>query len=203
LGGEKEHLTLQQPSMGIRGQAAVMELFKELAYKFEIPFEEKCFEILQSLSFTNVEKVKPRAELDSSGIDLFGWEEDNQNIEYYFQCKGFQVKQFGNSQLDNCIKSIESFVDAGKKARYYYLIVNRPVSKDFKARINLSLDNLKSLGKVDQAELLDIYSFLDFVYERQRELFYNYIKMSFDSFYTEFVEPRCAGFAIPRSNDYV
>lgn len=171
--------------MGRLGQAAVKELFKDLAYKFEIPFEEKCFEILSDL-FNPIEKVVPRGDLDSSGIDIFSWSIDKNDFDNFFQCKGFQVKLFDESQFIQCKKSIDSFISSDKTTENYYLIINRPIADEFITLLENELQKIISKGKAKCAILLDIYKFIDFIYDKQLEIINAEIDKSFQFLYKEF-----------------
>ena len=168
------------------GQAAVKELFKELAYKFEIPFEEKCFEILQPL-FDTLEKVPPRGDFDSSGIDLFAWDSRTEKISICFQCKGFQKKTFEDDQLKYCIKSIQSFLASDKTVGKYYLIINRSISKEYSQLLELELNKLVIAKKAKHAYILDINRFLEFLYDKQVEAIKKEIEQSYNFFHNEYI----------------
>jgi len=167
------------------GKAAVKELFKDLAYSFEIPFEEKCFEIL-SYQFHTIEKVPPRGELDSTGIDLFWWNPNKELIEKYFQCKGFQVKEFQESQFKQCCKSITSFLLSDKKVSEYYLIINRTVLKEYREKLEQELNKIIESKKAEKVFLLDIYKFLDFIWNKETEIIIKDIKRTFRFYYSEY-----------------
>jgi hypothetical protein len=113
----------------------------------------------------------PMKEVDQGGIDFYTLAADHDKIMDAFQCKGFEVSEFDERQLAQCLGSIESF----KQSRYttcsYYLIVNRIVKGQFRSKLEDSLQGLVASGKTKAAKLLDLEAFLKLVFLRvQREM---------------------------------
>jgi hypothetical protein len=136
--------------------------------------------------FSPLEKVVPRGDLDSSGIDIFGWNPEQEYYELFFQCKGFQVKEFQESQFRQCKKSIDSFIASDKTTVDYYFIVNRSIPAEFIARLEIELNRIIIQKKANNAVLLDIYKFIDFIYDKQLEIIRRDIQNSFHFFFKEF-----------------
>ena len=141
---------------------AYLELLKELAYNSKFDFEKICFEILFEI-FPNIKRSEALGAFDMSGFDFFTFKDIDGNLENLFQCKGFQL-EFGNSQLKQCLKSIETFKKSGQTAEAFYLIVNKRIkSKEYFTQLDEKLKELKEAKLVKRYEIFDIQKFLNFL----------------------------------------
>ncbi len=88
-----------------------------------------------------------------------------------FQCKGFEVPEFGTSQLEQCLQSIETFANATFGTRQYFLVVNRIVRGEPRTKIETALGELLQTGRAQEARLLDLEAFLEMIFlEAQTQL---------------------------------
>jgi hypothetical protein len=97
---------------------------------------------------------KPLRKFDKSGVDILRWrEKDGPNIPVAIQCKGFEVTEteLGKSQVDQCIKSIQTFIKSQFHADRYILVHNRTPDSGFQKAISEELELLVATGRVKEA----------------------------------------------------
>jgi len=80
------------------------QLKQELASSSRIKFQEICYKLLKGL-FPSMVFAAELGKIDSSGIDLFTFDQDTEKIQKGFQCKGFEVSEFGSLHLNQCLKT--------------------------------------------------------------------------------------------------
>jgi hypothetical protein len=108
---------------------------------------------------------------DRSGIDHLVWS-DTEPFRLVIQCKGFEVleEEFGDSQIEQCRKSIASFRDSGLKANLYILLHNRlGKNASFREEIKAELLQLVESGQVNKAELWDRQTFIRAAFNKMVE----------------------------------
>jgi GTPase SAR1 family protein len=128
-------------------------------------FERKCLPLLRII-YPNAINTPSLLSLDNSGIDIVTWDE-RRPFKLVMQCKGFKVteEEIGDSQIDQCIKSIKKFMQSKIQADTYILLHNRDGRYGkFNALINTELDKLVNEGYVKKAELWNRQQFLNHVF---------------------------------------
>src|SRR5690349_10697183 len=97
----------------------------KLAQSHDRDFEKIALSFLQII-WQNAQIAPSLGEIDKSGIDILVWS-DAQPFPLTVQCKGFKVleEDLGESQIDQCLKSIDKFQKSGIKSEIYLLIHNR------------------------------------------------------------------------------
>ncbi|MCI0494232.1 hypothetical protein L0Z72_04430, partial [candidate division KSB1 bacterium] len=141
------------------------QLIQELSHLSRLEFQHKCLEILQGL-YPHLKMTSESGELDLSGIDLFSYDLNGQQIEFAFQCKGFESPEFDSGHLAQCLKSIRKFAATDLPVFSYRLIVNKFIKNDAPRRkIQQELEKLKAAGKAEYTELLDLNDFIRFIFD--------------------------------------
>ena len=128
----------------------------ELAISEDREFERRVLPLIRVIWPDAVGTPALRS-FDRSGADHIVWS-DTPPFSLVVQCKGFKVHEheLGNSQIEQCRKSISSFQKSGIKARKYILIHNRDARNEkFRIEIERELSQLVETEQVDQAELWD------------------------------------------------
>ena len=166
---------------------ATNKLINDLINRSDRQFEAICYELLSSF-LENLLLSKSMGQPDRGGIDIFNWENET-SIQNAFQCKGFEVGEFGESQLNQCKKSIDSFEKSSYKVKNYYLIINRPIiNKEYRVQLEKELNNLVLTKKSKTAELLDVNKFIKFIFENLKEKIKNEINLKSEQLYRNYVD---------------
>lgn len=149
---------------------AGQRLMTDLRLLSDFPFEQRCGAILQTV-YPTIAPPPARSKWDHAGIDHCMFAEGNDELLRVFQCKGFAVPEFGSSQLEQCLHSIEAFTASPFRTKQYGLIVNRIVKGEPRKRIEAALQALVQVGKAEKAQLLGLDAFLEMVFqEAQNQL---------------------------------
>lgn len=122
-------------------------------------FQAVCHELLAPF-IPMLINARTMGEVDGAGADLYRLNEATGDFEWAIQCKGFEL-DFGESQLTQCLKSIDSFQKAARATEKYRLVINRPI-KDavLRTRLNQKLSELETSGKALSAEAWPLDQFL-------------------------------------------
>jgi hypothetical protein len=139
-------------------------LIAELRVLRDIVFEDRCKQILQTV-YPTLTSSPARSAWDRAGIDLCLFADARDEMLLGFQCKGFEVPDFGPSQLNQCLHSIEAFKNASFKTQKFYLIVNRIVRGAPREQLQAALSDLVNSKCAELAELLDLEAFLELVFQ--------------------------------------
>ncbi len=167
--------------------AIINEFYRELVNKYDRQFEEICFKILSSF-LVNLESVKAKGLVDRAGIDIFTWEQ-TETIKDAFQCKGFEIGEFGESQCQQCEKSILSFKKNLYKVENYYFIINRHIKdRNLKIRLQEKLDELVRMGKVKNVYLLELQKFIEYVIDNLKIQIEKDINSKSELLYRNFID---------------
>lgn len=165
---------------------ANLNLLKELAYNSKLDFEKICFEILLEI-YPNIKRSESLGGFDRSGIDLFTFKNTNGDLDILFQCKGFQ-EEFGNSQLKQCLKSIEAFKKSERIAEVFYFIVNKRIkNKEYYTLLQNKFDEIIKVKLIKSYEIFDIQGFLNFLQKLYTEKIKDGINISSQYFYNQFI----------------
>lgn len=133
---------------------------RTLAYSAEgSAFERFVCELLR-FAHPDVVPSQPLGSLDRRGVDIlvFGPRGDL-TFPIVVQAKGFAVAQrgFGNSQLEQCQKSITSFRQSGIRADRYILALNRYIDDEsHRDAIQKAVAAIQTDGLARIAELVDV-----------------------------------------------
>src|ERR1051325_8856704 len=93
---------------------AGQRLVNDLRLLCDYPFEQRCGAVLQTV-FPAISAPPARSEWDRAGIDHCMLADDSDRLLIVFQCKGFTAPEFGPSQLEQCLHSIETFTRSAFK----------------------------------------------------------------------------------------
>ena len=137
----------------------------ELGVKTADDFERYTMHFLRLL-WPTVIGTPRRKKFDSKGVDHIVWSE-KPPFPVIVQCKGWEVleDQLGQKQINQCLKSIDSFKKSGLKAKEYILVHNR-IGKDksFREPIENELRTLEVSGQVKKAKLWSAQKLLQVVF---------------------------------------
>ncbi len=150
-------------------------------------FALKCLHSLQAVYIHPLQSMAGQR-IDQSGIDHYTLDAEGESIVDAFQCKGFEVGDFGQSQLQQCLDSIMAFRESGYTCGAYYLIVNRYVKHPFLAKLEAALGGLVVAGKTRTATLLIPERFIEFLFARATEQLQLFFRDSLREFLTEHKE---------------
>jgi len=146
------------------------ELITQLRGCSDHIFQQKCGEILET-AFSDVTMTMPRTLLDKSGIDFCVFAKGADSFDTVFQCKGFEVADLTTTQVQQCLKSIDSFKNSQFRVKEYFLIVNRIVKGENRKRLENAVDALVRQGVAERAEVLDLEAFLELLFKKaEREV---------------------------------
>lgn len=126
----------------------------ELATKTADDFERAVLRLLR-LIWPDAVGTPRRRKFDRAGADHLVWSDDVP-FPVVVQCKGWEVleDEIGDSQIDQCLASIDSFRKGGLKTDSYILIHNRlGKNKAFREAVETALKTLVSSGLAARAEL--------------------------------------------------
>src|ERR1043165_3887243 len=87
---------------------AGFRLIQELRVLRDYHFEQRCGDIMRAV-FPKLTSQPARSTFDCAGIDHCVLAEDRDELLLTVQCKGFDVHEFGSTQLAQCLKSIQTF----------------------------------------------------------------------------------------------
>lgn len=131
-----------------------------------LAFQQKCSEILSAI-YPELHVASESGELDAAGIDLFTYDLKGEEIEFAFQCKGFESPKFDSSHLAQCLKSIEAFATSKQAVFSYFLVLNKQIiDQSLREKLLGAIKALKESGKAEYAEVLDLDGFVNFVFEQ-------------------------------------
>lgn len=150
--------------MSIISTAVGRDFKKELQFSYSHNFEKKCFDIMYEL-IPDLVHAKSLRNMDNSGIDIYSFNTETNDIVLAFQCKGFELNKFEKSQFDQCKKSIATFKKSGYKVENYTLIINLFVEGTDRKELEKLLDELVSLGLAKKVMLLDINNYVKYVFK--------------------------------------
>jgi hypothetical protein len=142
----------------------------ELATAYEREFERRALPLIRMI-YPGAIGAPQLLSLDRAGIDLLLWS-DVQPFPLVAQCKGFkpEVQELGESEVKQCLKSIEAFRKSEFKADHYVLIHNRTgKSETFRIQVQEELQQLVESGHVKRADLWDRHLFLRAVFNSMLE----------------------------------
>src|SRR5580658_5064652 len=144
-------------------------LKRELRLLSNIPFQQKCGQILQTV-FPDLVTTPARSKWEHAGIDHCVLANEEDALTIAIQCKGFEVLDFGHPQLRQCLHSIRSFSESSLSSKRYFLVVNRMVRDETRNTINAALRALVEKGKAEDAQLLDLEAFLEMVFQETQKI---------------------------------
>lgn len=159
-------------------------IYKDFYESHGRDFQKRCYEWLNFL-YPDLIDAKDLGEIDNEGVDLYILDSDKENYLKAFQCKGFE-KSFGESQLKQCIKSIQKFLTSGIKSEEYYLIINTQVNSDYSKKLIEALDSLRKGGVAKLVKLINAKSFIDLFNGEFQKLIIQKAKESNLKFYTDY-----------------
>lgn len=163
---------------GIRG------ITKDLYETHGREFQKRCYGWLKFL-YPEILDAKDLGEIDREGVDLYILDLNRLNYSKAFQCKGFE-KAFGDSQLKQCIASINTFSKAAIWAEEYYLIINVQLGSDYARKLLLHLDKLVENKKVGKVYLLNSNGFVSYYDKELRRVILNKISVSNKRLYDDY-----------------
>lgn len=151
-------------------------------------FQNTCFRILETI-YPHIISSRELGSIDASGIDLYTRDYDSEAILQVFQCKGFELPEFSDNQLQQCLKSITSFASSPFSAEEFYLVINRHIKDNpIRSELNTALTELVSSGKAKKATLLETNTFINFVFVKLDESLLSIIEERNNSFRLEYKE---------------
>lgn len=159
-------------------------IYKDFYQSHGRDFQKRCYEWLNFL-YPDLIDAKDLGKVDNEGVDLYILNSDKRNYSKAFQCKGFE-KSFGESQLKQCVKSIDTFLNSGVKSEEYYLIINTQIDSNYSAKIIAALDDLKQAGVAKLVKLINARSFIDLFNEELQRLIIQKARESNSKFYTDY-----------------
>lgn len=143
-------------ALGWTENTVFRKLNNELAVRTADDFERHALKLLRLL-WPNAVGTPRRRKFDQQGADHLVWS-DGAPFPAVVQCKGWEVDDdsVGDSQIRQCLDSIESFQQGGLKADRYLLIHNRTgKNPELRQKVQAKLDALVTAGQVSKAELWD------------------------------------------------
>ncbi|BET57738.1 hypothetical protein [Geobacter sp. 60473] len=132
------------------------KLSGELAVAEDLHYERMVVPLLRVI-WPGLIKAPARRSFDRKGIDHLVWE-DGVVLPLVVQCKGFQVQEheLGDSQVKQCLDSIDTFSRSSCTAQVYLLIHNRTgQNEQLRNSVTAALDSLVKEKKALRAELWD------------------------------------------------
>lgn len=125
---------------------------------------------LLRIEWPEATQAKELGGYDKAGIDLLVV--STPRLSMVAQCKGFEVSntEFGDSQLNQCLESIEKYSRSGLLSDLYLLIVNRQMKAEIRSRLEARLALLVSEGRTSKAELVDCRAMVARSFEAMRVL---------------------------------
>jgi hypothetical protein len=107
---------------------------------------------------------------DHVGIDLWEWADEGP-FPVIVQCKGFEVRDLGDVQVRQAVKSIRAFRDSEYECATYVLVHNRGgKDREFADAVSSEVATLVAQGKAVTAELWDLGMVIKKVFERTEQL---------------------------------
>lgn len=145
---------------------AYQKIQDELAVRTADDFERYALCLLH-LIWTNVIGTPRRRKFDRKGADHLVWSDDPP-FPVVVQCKGWEMMEdeLGKSQIDQCLKSIESFQKGGLTTDHYIIVHNRTgKNQEFRRAVQEKLKTLEDSGKAKKAELWSRQQFAQEAFE--------------------------------------
>lgn len=163
---------------GYHSKAQVKKYLTELSSKTNRDFQRACFELLQQI-WPDIRYAKDLRMFDRAGIDLYVPHPTSDNLAIAIQVKGFEVFQFCKSQLNQCIESINKFLQSDFLAHNYLLIINCRFIEDSALRADLHerVKEIERRKKAKKADLLDLQRFLNLFFDNLSEILIKRIEL--------------------------
>lgn len=143
-------------------------------------FERKVLPFLRII-WADTILPQPLRTYDRGGVDILRWENrKDKSIPLAVQCKGFHVSdsELGTDQVEQCEESINTFIKKGLKADVYILVHNREPNSVFQKQVEIKLDELIKLGRVEEAYVWDYLMLIRKASDRIRERCRNFLSLN-------------------------
>ena len=158
-------------AVGYLSKSQAKRYLKDLAGKFDRDFQRGCHDLLKEM-WPEMRYAKDLREFDRAGIDLYLPSPRGEGLAVAVQCKGFESVNFSDRQLEQCVKSIDAFLNSKFYCDKYLLIINQPFIEDASVRkkLEVTLKRIEAQRKATTARLLDLQRFLNFLFDNLVEI---------------------------------
>ena len=168
-----------------RSHKAYSNLSGELQETVGREFEKAALPLLKII-WSDLTRPPELGAWDRKGVDLLSRSDDD-HLDVVIQCKGYEVSRPGTPQLKEAKKSISKFRDSNQKAKHYVLLYNRPSSnRKFHLELESKAIDLINSKVVERAEVWDLQTFLDEVFNSMAERIDKYLIQSANELLSRF-----------------
>ncbi len=146
--------------MNISSTAVGKEFKHELSRLTGTAFQKKCYDYLLEF-IVDLRYAAELKKVDRYGIDIYNLSDKEKENLTLAPDKGFE-ERFEQSQYDQCISSLDTLRNSGKKANEYYMVLNLQglhINQDLRTKLDLEVKSLVKDGVCKTAELLSIEGF--------------------------------------------
>jgi hypothetical protein len=127
--------------MNISSTTVGKEFKHELSRLTGIAFQKKCYDYLLEF-IVDLRYAAELKKVDRYGIDIYNLsDKEEEDFNLAIQCKGFE-ERFEQSQYDQCISSLHTLRNSGKKINEYYMVLNLlglHINQDLRTKLDLEV----------------------------------------------------------------